>query len=76
MYFLRCLVDDVKGESLKYLPRQSGNEGGGVEEESLKYLPSQSRDEEKTNLSTNEASTNKSEEHAYYLSRSATAASF
>lgn len=76
MFFLQCLLDDVKGESLKYLPRQSGNEGGGVEEESLKYLPSQSGNEEKTKLSTNEASTNKSEEHAYYLGRSSTAASF
>jgi hypothetical protein len=57
IYFLKCL-------------------GDGFKEESLKYLPSPSENKENTNISTDEASTKKSEEHTYDLSRSSTAASF
>jgi hypothetical protein len=65
----RVLGDDVVDSMffLQYL-------GEGVKEESLKYLPWKSGNDSK--ISSDEASTKKSEEHAYYLNRSKTAASF
>jgi hypothetical protein len=56
-YFLQCLGEDVKEESLKYLPWQRGNE-------------------ENNSISPNEASTNKPEDLALNLSRTASAESF
>jgi hypothetical protein len=74
MYFLQCIADGVKGESLECFPQQNENEGGGIKEESSKWLSWLTGNEDNTNISVNEASAMKSD--AYYLNRSATAASF